>query len=146
MTIGRPLAMYKGMLRITLPPANGPEIVVLEGRLGGPWAQELLRVVREANRGPGTIFDLQEVFYVDSNGEETLRILSQVGARFITDSAYGKDLCKRLSLLRIAAPELSESQRGVEGDAHCGGRVPNAKKADSSGADVLGKRRSSCRE
>ena len=81
------------------------EIVVLEGRLAGLWAQELLRVVREANQGSGTIFDLQEVFYVDSSGEDALRILSRIGARFITDSAYGKDLCQRLRLHRIAARE-----------------------------------------
>ena len=93
------------MLRITLPSAGCPEIVVLEGRLAGLWAQELLRVAREANQGSGTIFDLQEVFYVDSSGEDALRILSRIGARFITDSAYGKDLCKRLRLHRIAARE-----------------------------------------
>ncbi|MGC2617152.1 MAG: hypothetical protein WA354_24170, partial [Terracidiphilus sp.] len=76
------------MLRITLP-ANSSGIVVLEGRLTGLWAQELLRVARDAYQGPGMILDLQEVFYVDSSGEEALRILSRVGATFITDSAYG---------------------------------------------------------
>ena len=141
-TIGRLLAIYRDMLRITLPSTNGPEIVALEGRLAGLWAQELLRVVRKANQGPGTIFDLQEVFYVDSSGEEVLRILSQVGARFITDSAYGKDLCKRLRLHRIAAPELRGSEQGLEGDAQCPGPVSNATKHDPSGADVLRQQRS----
>ena len=133
------------MLRITLPSAGCPAIVVLEGRLAGLWAQELLRVVREANQGPGTIFDLQEVFYVDSSGEDALRILSRIGARFITDSAYGKDLCKRLRLHRIAAPETPGSQQAVEGDAHCGGRMTNASKTDPC-ADVLGQQRPGCRE
>jgi hypothetical protein len=146
LTIGEPHAMYTDMLRITLPSTNGLGIFVLEGRLAGLWAQELTRVAREANQGPGAIFDLQEVFYVDSTGEDALRMLSRVGARFITDSAYGKDLCKRLRLLRIAAPEMRDSQQGVQGDAHCGGRLPNATKADPSGADVSGQQHSGCRE
>ena len=143
--IGRPLAMNQGMLRITLP-ANSSGIVVLEGRLTGLWAQELLRVARDAYQGPGIILDLQEVFYVDSSGEEALRILSRVGARFITDSAYGKDLCKRLRLNRIAAPEMRESPKGVAGDARCDGPMTNATTADPSGGDVLGERCSGCRE
>ena len=146
MTIGRTRATYTGMLRITLPSANGSGIVVLEGRLAGLWAQEFLRVVRKANQGPGTIFDLHEVFYVDSSGEKALRILSRVGARFATDSAYGKDLCKRLRLRRIAAPELRDSQHGVEGGAHSGGCIPNATKSNQSGADVSGQQPSGCRE
>jgi len=146
MTIGWPRAIYSGMLRITFPSADGSGIVVLEGRLAGLWAQELLRVVRGANQGPGTIFDLKEVFYVDSSGEEALRILSRVGARFITNSAYGKDLCKRLRLRRIASPELRDSQHGIEGDAHCGGHIPNATKTNTSGADVSGQQQSGYRE
>ncbi len=66
--------------------------------------------------------------------------------RFITDSAYGKDLCKRLKLHRIAASEVRDSKRGVENDAHGIGRMPNATTADPSGADVLGQQRSGCRE
>ena len=134
----------QGMLRITLP-ANSSRIVVLEGRLTGLWAQELLRVARDAYQNPGIILDLQEVFYVDSSGEEALRILSRVGARFITDSAYGKDLCKRLRLNRIAAPEMRESPKGVAG-ARCHRPMTNATTADPSGGDVLGERSSGCRE
>jgi hypothetical protein len=74
---------------------------ILEGRLTGLWAKELLRAARAANQGDGEIFDLQEVFYVDSDGEETLRLLGRRGARFITESAYGKDLCSRLKLERV---------------------------------------------
>jgi hypothetical protein len=92
LAIGESLALNQGMLRITLPSANASGIFVLEGRLSGLWAQEFLRVAREADQGCGNIFDLQEVFYVDSTGEEALRILSRRGARFIAESAYGKDL------------------------------------------------------
>ena len=98
------------MLRITLPSANSSEAFILEGRLTGLWAQELLRVARGTNQGYGNIFDLQEVFYVDSAGEDALRLLGGRGARFIAESAYGKDLCHRLRLSRVANSEADKKQ------------------------------------
>ena len=97
------------MLRITLPKAANQGMYKLEGRLTGRWAQELLRVVRQSGAGKGTVFDLQEVFYVDSAGEGALRLLGRRGARFITESAYGKDLCNRLKLRRVADSEGDNS-------------------------------------
>jgi hypothetical protein len=91
------------MLRITLPTSSHSGLFILEGRLAGLWAKELLRVARAANQVYGNIFDLQEVFFVDSEGERALRLLGGTGARFITESAYGKDLCNRLKLERIGA-------------------------------------------
>jgi hypothetical protein len=133
--------MYKGMLRITLPSANGSGTFVLEGRLVGLWAQELLRVAREANQGNESIFDLQDVFYVDSTGEQALRMLSQYGARFITDSAYGKDLCKRLKLHRISVLEVSPCQQKEEQCSRRPQTMPKATTAASSNAEVLGHKR-----
>jgi hypothetical protein len=89
------------MLRITLPTARHSGLFILEGRLTGLWVKEFLRVARATNQGFGNIFDLQEVFYVDSQGEEALQLLARRGARFITESAYGKDLCHRLKLERV---------------------------------------------
>jgi hypothetical protein len=136
--------MYTGMLRITLSSVSGS--FILEGKLTGLWAQELLRVARGLNQSRGSIFDLREVFYVDSTGEDALRMLSRDGARFITDSAYGKDLCKRLKLHRIAVPESRNSQQAAKEDDHCGGRRPNPTTALPSDADVLWQQRSACRE
>jgi hypothetical protein len=93
------------MLRITLPTASHSGLWILEGRLTGLWAKELLRVARAANHGCGNIFDLQEVLYVDSEGEEALRWLGGRGAKFITESAYGKHLCDRLNLPRVSGSE-----------------------------------------
>jgi hypothetical protein len=89
------------MLRITLPTTSHSGFFILEGRLTGLWVKELLRVARGTNQGFGNIFDLQDVFYVDSTGEKALQLLGGRGARFITESAYGKDLCHRLKLERV---------------------------------------------
>lgn len=131
-------AMYSGMLRITLPSPDKPKVVTLEGRLTGLWAQELLRVARDASAG--TVFDLQEVFYVDSAGEVVLRTLGRSGAAFITDSAYGKDLCKRLKLRRVSGPQISGE------DAAFAEQIPEISNADGSSSGLLGPQRSRCRE
>lgn len=112
-----------GMLRITLPTASHSGLFILEGRLTGLWVKELLRVARGINQACGSIFDLQEVFYVDSEGENALRLLSGRGAKFITDSAYGKDLCHRLKLRRVT-PSEGEGNNGKSGEGsrksrHC---------------------------
>lgn len=104
------------MLRITLPTASQSGSFILEGRLTGLWAKELLRVARTANQGHSNVFDLQEVFFVDSEGEQALRWLSGRGAKFITESAYGKDLCHRLKLDRVGASKIE----------NCSGKWPKA--------------------
>ena len=102
------------MLRITLPTAKTRGVYVLEGRLTGLWARELIRVVRAANNDDAGIFDLEDVLYVDSAGEEALRLLSGLGARFFTESAYGKHLCKRLKLPRVTASYITNTREGFE--------------------------------
>lgn len=95
------------MLRITLPAASRTGSFILEGRLTGLWAKELLRVARTEYPIQTKIFDLREVFYVDSQGEDALRWLSGRGARFIAESAYGKDLCTRLNLHRVCPSDAT---------------------------------------
>jgi hypothetical protein len=114
------------MLRITLPTLGGDGVFVLEGKLTGLWTQELLRIARQADHLDESTFDLREVFYVDSAGEETLRILNRFGARFIADSAYGKDLCKRLKLHRVADSEVHNQKTGGSG-GNGNGRRAHAK-------------------
>lgn len=88
------------MLRITLPTREDPPVFVLEGRLAGLWVKELIRVTRDLGPRTTSVFDIEDVIYVDSLGEETLLWLSRLGATFITMNAYGKDLCRRLHLRR----------------------------------------------
>jgi hypothetical protein len=81
-------------------------VFVLEGRLVGLWVKELIRVTRQLGPGTTSVFDIEDVFYVDSLGEETLLWLNRLGATFITNTAYGKDLCRRLHLRRAATSKL----------------------------------------
>lgn len=104
------------MLRITLPTRNDIRpVFILEGKLAGEWVKELIRVTREIGPGTNCVFDLEDVFYVDQLGEETLCWLNRLGATFITETAYGKDLCERLGLRRPSNAETSLSLRKRKG-------------------------------
>lgn len=90
------------MLRITQPVSAGDTpTFVLEGRLAGEWVNELLRVIGAMIPDTRCTINLEEVSYVDASGEEALRALSQKGASFLAENAYGKDLCRRLHLHRL---------------------------------------------
>jgi hypothetical protein len=99
-----------GVLRITLPIREDPPVFILEGRLAGLWVKELIRVTRQLGAGTKSIFDIENVYYVDSLGEEALLWLNRLGATFIAENVYGKDLCRRLHLRRT-----SEARAGVSG-------------------------------
>lgn len=83
---------------------------ILEGRLAGDWVKELIRVTSHLAPRTGCVFDIENVFYVDTLGEEVLLWLNSLGATFITTNAYGKDICQRLHLRRAAAG-ISASQK-----------------------------------
>ena len=122
------------MLRITLPSASHSALFILEGRLTGLWVKEFLRVARGANQGYGNIFDLRDVFYVDSEGEEALQLLARRGARFITESAYGKDLCHRLKLERVG-PSYLDNNNGKGPDGFRS--LPESRTAHAGRLDAL---------
>jgi len=88
------------MLRITLSFRKDKPLFILEGRLAGEWVAELIRVTHQIPSGKKCVVDIENVFYVDSPGEEALLWLNQLGAAFITENVYGSDLCQRLHLRR----------------------------------------------
>jgi len=72
------------MLRITQrTDANGRAIVVLEGRLAGPWADELARcwatLLTTHDAGPITV-ELDAVTFIDAAGKSVLRTMHESGA------------------------------------------------------------------
>ncbi|MDR3727619.1 MAG: hypothetical protein P4K86_11315 [Terracidiphilus sp.] len=103
------------MLRITLPTREECPIFILEGKLAGLWVREFIRVTGHLCPGTTAVFDIENVFYVDSLGEETLRWLNRLGAAFIAENVYGRDLCKRLRLHRTTENRATNQPRQKTG-------------------------------
>jgi hypothetical protein len=76
------------MLRITeqpLPPDG--RVIVLEGRLVGPWVEELRRVV--SGRAPGEVtIDLGALSFADADGLTLLRSLRDSGVQLASPSGF----------------------------------------------------------
>jgi hypothetical protein len=105
------------VLRITLPSCKEDRLFILEGTLTGEWVKEFIRVTNQVCPGKTSIFDIENVFYVDSPGEDALVWLNQLGATFIAENVYGRGLCERLHLHRTTAaksgaPSLRKQRNG----------------------------------
>ena len=72
------------MLRIEQVEKDGAVRLRLEGRLVGPWVEELERCCRKVLARPevrNLIIDLVTVSYIDAEGKEALAKLHRAGAR-----------------------------------------------------------------
>jgi hypothetical protein len=75
------------MLRITKrSPPTGRPVLVLEGRLVGPWVAELRRTAAEVD-GPRAL-DLAGVTFADDEGVEALRAIRGAGADLVGASGF----------------------------------------------------------
>ena len=75
------------MLRISKQPGHHGTIA-LEGRLVGPWVDELQRFVDQLPDRPGLAIDLQGLVFVDGAGVSLLRALRDGGLRLIGSSGF----------------------------------------------------------
>jgi hypothetical protein len=83
------------VLRITIEPGAGerPSRVKLEGRLVGPWVDELRRVTRPL--GSRLDLDLSALTFADPEGAALIRQLRQAGAVFSGASPVVEPLLER---------------------------------------------------
>jgi hypothetical protein len=69
----------------------------IEGQLSGNYAEHTRTLMTLQHRTP-LVVDLTDVTFVDSAGEGVLSFFGRLGAEFIADDAYSRDLCERLNL------------------------------------------------
>jgi hypothetical protein len=69
---------------------------------------------------PNLFVDLTEVTYIDHAGEETLRWLGQLGAKFAADNPYALHVLERLHLdiaeMRILPGDSHDPRKGAQHD------------------------------
>jgi hypothetical protein len=81
------------MLRVSLMPTANSVTLKLEGKLFGPWCQEVRRVCDQVQGGPISL-DLFDVTYADGAGIELIRALLAGGARIERCSSFVAELLK----------------------------------------------------
>ena len=97
------------MLRIHVNEHSRGTIIRIEGRLVREFADDF-RVRQTFSKFPARLLvDLSDVTFVDEVGEEVLSWFKSVGVKFIANSAYSLDVCKRLCLPVVSKPTESSS-------------------------------------
>ena len=88
------------MLRVQTQQSKNAIIFRLEGRFTREGAEHVRALVAAQSNNNGTefVFDLTELLFVDSVGEEVLSFLRRLGAQFVAETAYALDVCERLDL------------------------------------------------
>ena len=78
------LAAYRLMLRITVMEQGESTAIRLEGKLVGPWVEELKQCWRMISAGPtnkNLRAELDAVTYVDASGKELLQEMRRAGTK-----------------------------------------------------------------
>lgn len=88
------------MLRISVNHRSESDICLqLEGRIVGPWVEELRRLSEEAlAQGKSVSVDLEKVWYVDQQGIALLRDLAQKQVPQLNCSAFVSQQLKEVVL------------------------------------------------
>ena len=86
------------MLRVETQELDGVLICRLEGRFKGEGAEQVRSFITRFNAKLKLLVDLTEVLFIDAVGEETLSFVKKLGAQFIAETSYSRDICERLQL------------------------------------------------
>jgi hypothetical protein len=76
----------------------------LEGRLTGEEAEQVRKFAMQCHSELRLVVDLTEVMFIDAVGEEVLSLFKRLGADFVSETAYSRDICERLQLPLIDQP------------------------------------------
>ena len=106
------------MLRVGTQQLDGSLICRLEGRLTGEGAEQVRTLVTRGDVRLKLVFDLTEMMFIDAIGEEVLSFAKKLGAQFIAETAYSRDVCERLSLPLVKHQQSSQRMANQGGNGH----------------------------
>ena len=89
------------MFRVETRELNGALICKLEGRFTGAGAEQVRMFVTRCDTKLKLVVDVTEVMFIDATGEEVLSLMKRLGARFVADTSYSRDICERLQLALV---------------------------------------------
>jgi hypothetical protein len=95
----------------------------LEGRFTGKGAEEVRTLVARCDGNLELVVDLTDVMFIDAIGEEVLLFVRRLGAQFVAETSYSRDICERLHLPFIGKRKSNMPVPGnSDGDGHRPGR------------------------
>ena len=109
------------MLRVQMQELEGALICRLEGRFTGKGAEEVRMLVTRCDSKLELVVHLTDVMFIDAIGEEVLLFVKRLGAQFVAETSYSRDICERLQL-----PSVGAQKRNVRvlNDSHGNGHHP----------------------
>lgn len=87
------------MLRITINDTAAEQKWILQGRLTGPWVEQLSSKwdeTRSARQGRRCLVDVRDLTFFDQSGESVLRVMKREGAEFTACGVCIKHVLKGL--------------------------------------------------
>jgi anti-anti-sigma factor len=95
------------MLKVTTTNQNQTVTLKLEGKLAGPWVQEVTRVWDDTAQTPrsGYVVDLRSVTFIDSPGKALLATMSQHGAQLIATDCLTRNIVDEILKESYSRPE-----------------------------------------
>ena len=107
------------MLRVQTQELDGALICRLEGRFTGEGAKEVRTLVTRCDGKLELVVDLTDVMFIDAIGEEVLLFVKRLGAQFVAETSYSRDVCERLQLPLIGKRTSNMHVPGKSnGDGH----------------------------
>ena len=86
------------MLRVQTQELDGALTCRLEGRFTGKGAEEVRTLLTRCDSKLELVVDLTDVMFIDAIGEEVLLLIKRLGAQFVAETSYSRDICERLQL------------------------------------------------
>jgi len=111
------------MLRVETQEQDDVLMCRLEGRFTGSGAEQVRLLVTRFSTEQKLVMDLTEVLFIDAIGEQVLSFVKKLGALFVADTAYSRDICERLYLPLVRNPKFNSQLS----------RNPNDKERSSCG-------------
>jgi hypothetical protein len=107
------------MLRVGTQQLEGSLLCRLEGRFTGEGAEQVRTLVTRCDSGLKLVVDLTEMMFIDNTGEQVLSLAKKLGAQFIAETSYSRDVCERLDLPMVRKQGRNTKRSGKSnGNGH----------------------------
>lgn len=95
------------MLKVTTTNQDQTITLKLEGKLAGPWVQEVTRVWSDTAQSPrsGYVVDLRSVTFIDRPGQALLTTMSRQGAQLIAADCLTRNIVDEIKKVSYSDQE-----------------------------------------